>query len=116
MRKYLFLALALVAASTAFAAKPELPRDLTGTKVQGFAPDGKKSRQLTVNSVTVDHSSNIEWELYSPTACKYRLMSTATKAGIALTSPANARLNTKVNSSTVHVNYTGCATGELRIQ
>jgi len=117
MRKTLLVCTLLVAvASPAFAAKPELPRDGQGMKIQGFAPSGKKSVQLTVNSQNINHSDDIRWSVYTPTACGFRLMSTATKVGIKHTLPANAVTERAVNSATPYVNYSGCTNGELQVQ
>jgi len=116
MRKTLLVCALLTVASTAFAVKPELPRDGQGMKIQGFAPSGKKSVQLTVNSQTTNYTDDIRWSVYTPTACGFRLMSTATKVGIKHTLPANATTERVVNSATPYVNYSGCTNGELQVQ
>ena len=116
MKKALIVCALLTVASPAFAAKPELPRDGQGMKIQGFAPSGKKSVQLTVNSQNINHSDDIRWSVYTPTACGFRLMSTATKVGIKHTLPANAVTERAVNSATPYVNYSGCTNGELQVQ
>jgi hypothetical protein len=115
--KKLLAALILVAlASIAYAAKPGLPIDYFGIRVQGFAPDGKKNQALTVNTATVDTSNDITWSAYTPTACKFRLMSTITKAGAAQTMAANATTQRNVNMSTPFLNLSGCTSGELTRQ
>lgn len=112
MKKILILAL-LLFASSAFAILPDLPRDGGGQKLQGFAP-GKRSQALTVNSVTT--SGDIGWSVYSPTACKFRAMSTATKAGVQFTIPVNTTIERRVNVSAPFINFSGCTSGELQRQ
>jgi hypothetical protein len=117
MKNVIILTLLMVfAASSAFALKVELQRDGQGQKIQGFAPDGKKSQALTVVYTVVDTSNDTAWESYTPTACSFRLQSTATKAGMKLSLPANARIERKTNLSTPFVSYTGCTSGELQRQ
>lgn len=108
------LLLAVFFASAAYAARPDLPVDGKGVRVPGFAPDGKKDVALTVNSQTVDMRNDLSWSQYAPGACKFRTMSTATKAGATRTLPAanwNAR---NVNQSTPFINFSGCTSGELQ--
>lgn len=114
--KRLIVVILLLIAVAAYAAKPELPKDFTGIKIQGFAPDGKKNQALTVVSVTKDLRDDIGWSAYTPTACSYRLMSTATRAGAKQTMAANATTQRIVNSSTPFLNLTGCTSGELTRQ
>jgi hypothetical protein len=113
MKKILMTSVALVLASTAFATLPRLPIDGTGQKLQGFAPDGRKSSALTANSVVKDMTSDVRWSAYTPTACKFRILSTATKVGPAYTLPAGATTERVVNQSTPFGNWTGCTSGEL---
>jgi hypothetical protein len=113
MKKILLTAAVVALASTAFATLPRLPVDGTGQKLQGFAPDGRKSSALTVGSTVKDMTSDVKWSAYTPTACKFRLQSTATKAGAAYTLPASAVTERVVNQSTPFINFTGCTSGEL---
>lgn len=113
---YIWIIVCLALAASAFAQLPELPRDLTGQKLQGFAPDGRKTVSLTVVSTPVDNTSDVKWSVYTPTACKFRLQSTATKAGPTLTLAANATTEKTKNSSTPFTNFTGCTNGELTRQ
>lgn len=81
-----------------------------------FAPNGKKDRNLTVNSTVVDMRLDNGWATWTPTACSYRTMSTATKAGLKRTLPANTYNQRYVNSKTPFVNFSGCTSGELQRQ
>ena len=81
-----------------------------------FAPNGKKDINLTVNSTTVDMRLDNGWALYTPTACVYRTMSTATKAGLKRTLPANTYNQRYVNPKTPFINFSGCTSGELQRQ
>jgi hypothetical protein len=112
----LLLALIFLIASICFAARPELPRDLAGTKLQGFAPNGNKTTSLTVYKQTVNMSEDIAWRAYTPTACKFRSMSTTTQRGATQTLPANTATNMVVNTTTPFINFTGCTNGELQRQ
>jgi len=118
MRLKLWLAIALtMAVSLAYAAKPELPRDLAGQKIQQFAPSGIKSFALTVTKQSINHSEDIAFELYAPTACVFRLQSTATETGgLAHTAPANARLVRGINAATPFAVYSGCTNGQVQVQ
>lgn len=115
IRELLVFALLVSFAVSAYAL-PELPRDGGGQKIQDFAPNGKKSVALTVNSQTINFVSDIRWEVYTPSACSFRLQSSATKVGMKLTLPANAITKRAVNRVTPYVNYTGCASGELQVE
>lgn len=81
-----------------------------------FAPNGKKDVALTVNSTTVDMRLDNGWATWTPTACSYRTMSTATKAGLTRTLPANTYNQRYVNSKTPFINFSGCTSGELQRQ
>ena len=116
MKRFLMVLLLLALAAPAMAVKPELPRDGAGQKVQNFAPDGGKTLLLTIASTPVDMTGDLGWQLYSPTACKYRLMPTAVKAGSALTVPVTTSIERRVNSATPFLNFTGCTNGELQRQ
>jgi len=116
MKRLLLITLIIALAATAYAAKATLPVDGLGIRVQGFAPDGKKNQALTVNTITKDMRDDLSWSAYTPTACKFRLMSTATKAGATQTLAANATTQRVVNTSTPYLNLSGCTSGELTRQ
>jgi len=82
--------------------------------VQTIAPNGKKDVTLTVNSQTVDMRGDAQWAVYATAACKFRTMSTATKAGTARTIPITTWLERGVNPATPFINFTGCTGGELQ--
>ncbi len=108
----IFLAVMIVSVSVAYALKPELPTDGRGVKIHNFAPDGTKTVSLTAAKQTVDMTDDIGYEVYTPTACSYRSMTTATVAGTLSTLPANARLQRYVNLTTPFISFTGCTNGE----
>lgn len=115
--KKIFLAILVVCcAATAFAAKANMPVDGLGIRVNEFAPSGKKSVLLTVNSQTINATDDLHYSVYSPTACSFRLMSTQTKAGIKHTLPANATTTRAVNPASPYLNFSGCTSGELQRQ
>jgi len=116
MKKLLLIILLICCAASAFAAKANLPVDGLGIRINDFAPSGRKSAELTVSSVTVDATDDLRYSIYSPTACAFRLMSTATVAGIKHTLPANAITSRAVNPATPFLNFSGCASGELQVQ
>jgi len=116
MKKASILICIIFAATLAFAAKPELPTDGSGVKIHDFAPTGQKSVALTVNSQTVNASDDLRYSIYSPTACIFRMMTTATKSGIRHTLPANAVTARAVNPATPFLNFSGCTSGELQRQ
>lgn len=94
-----------------------LQKDSNGYVMQGAAPDGTLSQTLTVNSVTIDMSSNLWWGLYAPTACKVRLMPTTAKASYpTFTAPINTLTQRYINKLTPFVNFSGCTNGELQRQ
>jgi len=100
-------------------ALPELPRDGQGQKIQAFAPDMSKTSFLTVYSTLINISNDLRWNVYTPTACKFRVLSSATKIGTALTLPANSFTEQVINrNSSVYkfFNSTGCANAELKRQ
>lgn len=120
MRYYLFTILVLAGlCATVFAAES----DLIGSKVQTFAPNGSLTQTLTVNSATVDMSSNVLWSLYTPasTTCYYRLMPSAL-TGANKTAYKNALIpvSTHVirakNPNTPFINMSGCTAGYLERQ
>ena len=113
MKILTIIAIILCTAGIVYAAKANLPVDGLGIRAQGFAPDGKKSVSLTVVKQTVDMRDDIAYEVYAPTACKFRGMTSATVRGTLSTLPANARLIRNVNATTPFVNFTGCTNGEL---
>lgn len=97
-------------------AKTELPKDGQKTKIMVHAPVAGSEQILTVNSTTVDMSSNISWGIYSPVDCSYRTMSTATKAGIQKTIPAGAWHVRGVREGSAFSNYSGCTGAQLERQ
>lgn len=114
MKKFILIAFLVAIAATAYAAKPGLPVDGGGIRVMGFAPDGKKDITLAVTSQTVDMRNDLAWSQYAPGACKFRSMTTATKAGLARTLPATTWNQRNVNASTPFINFSGCTSGELQ--
>jgi hypothetical protein len=92
-----------------------LSKDGNGNIVQGAAPDGLLSQTLTINSATIDMSSNLWWGLYAPTACKVRLMPTTAKGAYpTFTAPVNTLTQRYINRNTPFVNFSGCTSGELQ--
>jgi hypothetical protein len=117
MKNIIITVISILALSAiSYAAKSTLPVDGLGIRIQGFAPDGKKNQSLTVNSATVNASNDLAWSAYTPTACKFRLMSTVTRAGATQTMAANATTQRVVNMSTPFLNMSGCTSGELTRQ
>lgn len=116
MRTKILTVILLLIAAVALAARPELPKDGAGVKVQGHAPTGSKDVTLTVASQTVNMTNDLSWSQYAPGACKFRTMSTATKAGIAHTLPATTWNTRNVNATSPFLNFTGCTSGELQRQ
>ena len=115
--KYFITIMVLLIAAVAYAAKADLPVDGKGIRIQSFAPDGTKSAALTIAKQTVDMRDDIAWSAYTPTACKFRSMTTATFRDNALnTLPANTRTTMHVNAETPFINFTGCTSGELSRQ
>ena len=104
----------LLTASTVFA-NGLMEKDRNGNIVQGFAPNGTLSQTLTVNSVFVDMSDSLYWNLYAITACKLRITPTAAKASYpTFTAAVNTNVGRFVNRNTPFVNFTGCTNGELQ--
>jgi len=89
MKKLILLG-AILATATAYAAPGQLP---AVNSVQVLSPNGNKDGTLTVNSSTVDMRGDAQWGVYATSACKFRTMSTTTKAGTQRTIPANAWLS-----------------------
>lgn len=81
-----------------------------------FVPNGKKDQSLTVKYKRVDMRLDKSWQVYSPVACSYRLMSTTTKAGVSHVIPAQTWHGRGVNLKTPYISYTGCANGSLQRQ
>lgn len=116
MKKLLTLGLLLLA-SAALAAKPNLPADRGGQKLQGLAPDARKGSALGVASVTVDMTDDVGYTVYVPgSGCKFRTMSTATRAGNQRTVPAGAWLERRIGAGSAFINFSGCTSGELQRQ
>lgn len=124
--KWLFFSILMVAwAVYAWAATPvyqqasTLQQDGNGNAVaaiQEFSPNGKFDALLTVTKQTVfDMRDFVKWSIYSP-ACKFRNMSTMTKAGGWRTVPATTYIIRGVHPATPFLNFTGCTAGELQRQ
>jgi len=119
MKRFYSIVLAVILmlqfCSIAFAVLPSLQHDGGWQKLQdSIAPDPTKDFVLTVNSQNVDMSNNLRWRVYTPTACVYRVMSSATVVGNKHTLLAGAFTQFNVNHATasVQVRYSGCANGE----
>ena len=97
----------------AWGAKSDLPRDLSGQKLQFHSPDSSKNIALTVASRTVDMADDLSYSVYTPSACKFRVMSTATKAGSQKALLAGGRLTLGVKAGSSFINFSGCTNGEL---
>jgi hypothetical protein len=107
----------LCLAVSSYSATPPLETDGNRNGVQGAAPNGLLSQILTVGSTTFDLSDNIWWGIYSPVACKYRLMPTSAKAAYPqFTILAGERLGVVRHKFTKFVNYSGCTGAELSRQ
>lgn len=113
MKKVLLIILVLSVAAFAFADKGEMIKDGERTKVNGFAPNGKKEVLLTVNSQTVNMSDDIEWNVRATADCKFRTMSTVTKVGNAKTITSGTWGGRLVNPLTPYTNFSGCTAGTL---
>ena len=118
MRKLIIITLVAVAAAASIVyaggvlQSDGVPNAPGRMKIQGFAPDGKKSQALTVNrSGTISLSTSASYGAYSPTDCVYRIQSTATRAGLNHTLPGGQRLVNVVHENTPFVSYSGCASG-----
>ncbi len=99
-----------------WAGKSELAKDGMKTKINGFAPDGSKDTTLSVASQTVDMSNDVAWSAYAPGDCKFRTMSTSTKAGAQKTILGGQWTTRVVNPESPFLNYSGCTSGELERQ
>jgi len=85
--------------------------------VQQIAPNGKKDRTLTVNSSTVDMRGDAQWAVFSSVStCKFRTMSTTTKAGLKRSVPQSTWLHRGVNAITPYINFSSCTNGQLQRQ
>lgn len=100
----------------AYADRAELVKDGQKTKINGFAPNGAKDISLGVASQTVDMRNDVAWSVNSPVDCKYRTMSTATKAGRQKTIIASSPRTLVVNTASPFINFSGCTLGELERQ
>jgi len=112
--KRLIIMAVLLAAASAFAGGV-LQSDLGKSKIQGFAPNGKKSQSLTVNkTAAIDASDSAAWAVYTPIDCVYRIQSTATRVGVLHTAPGGTTTIRVVNGITPHLSYSGCTGGQLQ--
>lgn len=119
MKKLIIVAIVLTAAFASLAfAGGFLEKDASNVEaIQGFAPNGKKQVAIGVNPQTVDMRNDVAWQIYAGAACKFRVMSTTTKAGATNTLANAARSQVYyVNKATPFVNFTGCTTSELMRQ
>lgn len=116
MKKILFTTLTVLSfAGIAYAAGALMGGN---QPIQTFAPDGKLSSTLTVNSSKRDLTGKILYNLYTPTGttCIYRNMSTNTKAGAKITIPVTTFVTRAMNPSTPFLNLSGCTAGTLELQ
>lgn len=82
--------------------------------IQQHASNGKDAVNLTVNSTTKNFTGKTSWELYAPSSgCKFRNMSTLTKAGLQRTWPNGVRQSHFINPATPYANFSGCTAAEL---
>jgi hypothetical protein len=82
------------------------------TAIQGYSQNGRARKQLlTVASITFNNHSTIAWGVYAPTACSYRLMTSATKVGMKQTLPVGS-LSVVINPDSYFTNFTGCTLAE----
>lgn len=115
MKKLIIFAI-LALATTAFAS-PLLLKDSNNNPVQGVAPDSAKISLLTVASTTIDMTDDLWWGLYTPTACKYRIMDTSAVAGHnQQTAPVNTLTSRYLKRGSGFINFSGCTNGELQRQ
>lgn len=88
-----------------------------GRVVPTIAPDGNQSQTLTLYSTIIDMTKNVRWILFSPTACKARILPTNAKGTKpAFTIPQNTFVERGVHRDSVFVNFSGCTLGELQRQ
>ena len=115
--KKLLIAL-LLFSSTAYAVSTLIPDPgVTNGAVQVMAPDSRAETDLTVYSTVVDMKGRLMWQAFSPGACTFRIMTTATKVyAHPRTLPAATWLLRGVGQKTGRfVNFTGCTNGQLEI-
>jgi hypothetical protein len=114
MKRTLFTFLILLAFATTTFAAGLLVKDQNLHIVQGPAPHGAKTLDLTSASTTVDMSSDLWWALYTPVVCyvRYMPLSTSTKASYKQSPmPSETWVGRGVNPATPFANFSGCATG-----
>lgn len=117
MKTIIITVFLLIFTVTAANARGLLQTDANGRPFEGPAPDGSKISLLTVNKVTIDMTNDVWWGLYTPTACKYRVMdSTAVAGHNQQTAPVNALTSRYVNANFPFINFSGCTNGELQRQ
>jgi hypothetical protein len=113
----LFAAFTVLLAISVYAAKPDLPVDGRGIRVQNFAPDGKKDVALTNNSQTTDMRDDLQYLVQNQaSSCKFRTMTTATKVGALKYLAKGAIYQRGVNNSTPFFNSTSCGNGKMERQ
>jgi hypothetical protein len=119
MKNYIIIAFAIFfswLSYEAYALKSELPTDGKKTKIEGHSADCRKDVSLTIASQTVDMNDDISWAVYVPADCKFRNMSTATKAGMQKTLPSGVWFGQVVRTGSAFTNFSGCTSGELERQ
>lgn len=72
----------LILSMWAYAERAEMATDARGVKIQGWAPLKKNDIALTGYSQTINVTDAIAWGVYVAADTKFRVMSTATKAGV----------------------------------
>ena len=124
MKKLIIVTIAMVAAAaTTWAGgvlqSDGLPNTPGRAKIQGFAPNGKKSQALTVNrsgTITLSGANgSAAWGVYAPADCSFRIQSTATRAGLVQTAPGGTWTIRVVNENSPFVSYSGCTSGQLQL-
>ena len=117
MKRIIFALLLLSLCVNCFAASVgTIETDNNGVYVQGGSPNGTLSQILTVNSVVISNATTpwLWWKIYTPNACKYRIMTTSAKGSYPqFTLLAGERLSSNVNKLTPYVNFSGCTNAEL---
>jgi len=88
-----------------------------GMPIQGFAPNGLYSGLLTVNSITIDGTTRMALDIYSPIDAKIRLMATTSKTGsVSHTLIGGQRTTIIINRATPFVNISGATGGDYMAQ
>lgn len=108
----IILAFCLISASVFAADVGKLETDGKGNNVQGGAPRGTLTQNLTGISYTTD-GTGVWWAAYCAADAKARLMPTSAKGAYKqFTIPAGVYTGFVVNKATPFVNISGC-TGDF---